>query len=533
MCQVHGSCQGDPVTLELEGGRTEGVGVTFEDIVLYFSREEWSLLDEGQRQLYLNVMLENFELLSLLGCCCGEENVEAPTEQKVSVRMSQARNPNVALSSQKSHPCESCELVLGNIFHLTDLQRTQHGQILLRCGACAKRFYFSAKFYQHHVREKLFIRGVERNSCANSFDFNVSQNRFTCGEVGQGVLTRSGPLHLKATQTRDSPTAILTCGMTFERRNNYYSRIECKEDISCIHTFIQEKCVHLGSREVKLEKSLITAVNVENILPGSVIFTVIREFIQEKSLIHAVSVENLLHVAVLSNIIKEFTLEKCLINAVNFIREKSLINAMNVENLLNEEKVSNIIREFTGEKSLINAFNVENLLQVALVSNIIREFTLEKSLISAVNVENLLPLRPSFINIREFIPEKSLIIAVNVENLLHGEMLSNVIRAFTLEKSLINAVNVENLLPVREYFIIIIREFTQEKSLINAVNVENLLHGAMLSNVIREFTLEKSLINVVNVGNIFLLVMTFIVTREFIQEKSIINAMNAENLLFF
>ncbi|XP_014392296.1 PREDICTED: zinc finger protein 773-like isoform X4 [Myotis brandtii] len=42
------------------------VGVTFEDIALYFSREEWSLLDEGQRQLYLNVMLENFELLSSL-----------------------------------------------------------------------------------------------------------------------------------------------------------------------------------------------------------------------------------------------------------------------------------------------------------------------------------------------------------------------------------------------------------------------------------------------------------------------------------
>ncbi|XP_070258706.1 zinc finger protein 211-like [Myotis yumanensis] len=80
------------------------VGVTFEDIALYFSREEWSLLDEGQRQLYLNVMLENFELLSSLGCCCGEENVEVPTEQKGSGRLSQARNPNLPPSSQKSHP---------------------------------------------------------------------------------------------------------------------------------------------------------------------------------------------------------------------------------------------------------------------------------------------------------------------------------------------------------------------------------------------------------------------------------------------
>ncbi|XP_014384258.1 PREDICTED: zinc finger protein interacting with ribonucleoprotein K-like isoform X3 [Myotis brandtii] len=65
------------------------VGVTFEDIALYFSREEWSLLDEVQRQLYLNVMLENFELISSQGCCCGAEDVAEPTEQKVSVRVSQ------------------------------------------------------------------------------------------------------------------------------------------------------------------------------------------------------------------------------------------------------------------------------------------------------------------------------------------------------------------------------------------------------------------------------------------------------------
>ncbi|KAK1329840.1 hypothetical protein QTO34_010023 [Cnephaeus nilssonii] len=86
------------------------VGVTFEDIALYFSREERHLLDEGQRQLYLNVMLENFELVSSLGCCCGAENAEVPTEQNASVRVSQARNHKVALTSQKSHPCESCGL---------------------------------------------------------------------------------------------------------------------------------------------------------------------------------------------------------------------------------------------------------------------------------------------------------------------------------------------------------------------------------------------------------------------------------------
>ncbi|XP_037674909.1 zinc finger protein 132-like isoform X3 [Choloepus didactylus] len=40
--------------------------VTFKDVVMYFSQEEWGLLDVAQKHLYCDVMLENFELMTSL-----------------------------------------------------------------------------------------------------------------------------------------------------------------------------------------------------------------------------------------------------------------------------------------------------------------------------------------------------------------------------------------------------------------------------------------------------------------------------------
>ncbi|XP_042539291.1 zinc finger protein interacting with ribonucleoprotein K-like isoform X1 [Dipodomys spectabilis] len=249
-----------PMTMEVPGDPTQQACVTFEDVVIYFSQEEWEFLNTTQRLLYLNVMLETFALVTSLGCEYGIED-EDTSVQSVSLKgMSHLRIPKAGTPSQDTHPCDLFVPVLKDIVRLAELPV----QTLYVAGL--------PQDLNHRSAEKPWKMDMDQNSLLERDEVCVSGKPFSCeglwkdfplsdlrprvlpndeklnNEFGEAFHHGKSNCKLVKCRKTSRPLSLSFHHPRVYTGKNLYEHNKCEKEFCDDHSLAQHQRVHTGER---------------------------------------------------------------------------------------------------------------------------------------------------------------------------------------------------------------------------------------------------------------------------------------------
>ncbi|XP_075799997.1 zinc finger protein 559-like isoform X5 [Microtus pennsylvanicus] len=169
--------------------------VTYDDVHINFSWEEWNLLDPSQKNLYKDVMLETYKNLTTIGYNWEDHNIEEHCQS--SRRYNRHERNEIG---EKLSVYTQCIKAFAYGSHLQRNARTCTGEKPYECNQCGKAFA-RYSLVQRHKRT------------------HTGEKPYGCNECGKAFAYCSTLQIHKRTHTGEKPYECKQCGKAFTQHS--------------------------------------------------------------------------------------------------------------------------------------------------------------------------------------------------------------------------------------------------------------------------------------------------------------------------